>query len=132
MYNILLPFLIRRWLSLFYRKFPGTNWILPPLSSLTLGFFLEHRIDSISYDEYAEERRLGTLETLMSAPVNAGSIVLANGGSYIFLIIAEGLMHSINPIIVVPRSSQSLGFNKSEHWISGIVFLMSFGASFQL
>ena len=42
----------------------------------------------------------------------------------------RGLRISINSIIIFPEQAQSLGFNKFEHWISGIVFLMSFGASF--
>ena len=119
----------------FLESFPGTNWILPPLSSLTLGllFGAPALIPFLTMKTIAEERRLGTLETLMSAPVNASSIIFGKwSGSYIFFLIICGGAYAF-PLILLslfPEQAQSLGFHKSEHWVSGIVFLMSFGASF--
>ena len=119
----------------FIESFPGTNWILPPLSSLTLGllFGAPALIPFLTMKTIAEERRLGTLETLMSAPVNASSIIFGKwSGSYIFFLIICGGAYAF-PLILLslfPDQAQSLGFHKSEHWVSGIVFLMSFGASF--
>ena len=119
----------------FIESFPETNWILPPLSSLTLGllFGAPALIPFLTMKTIAEERRLGTLETLMSAPVNSSSIIMGKwSASYIFfLIICIGAYAF--PLIVLlffPEQAQSLGFSKPEHWVSGIVFLMCFGASF--
>ena len=68
----------------FIESFSGTNWILPPLSSLALGllFGAPALIPFLTMRSIAEERRLGTLETLMSAPVIAGfahPILFRNG-----------------------------------------------------
>ncbi len=91
----------------FIESFPGTNWILPPLSSLTLGllFGAPALIPFLTMKTIAEERRLGTLETLMSAPVNASSIIFGkwSGKLYFFpYYLRRCLCISTNSIIVVP------------------------------
>lgn len=119
----------------FIESFPGTNWILPPLSSLALGLLLGSPalIPFLTMKSIAEERRLGTLETLMSAPVNSSSIIIGKwSASYIFFLIICCGAYSFPLILLTlfPEQAQSLGFHKYEHWIGGFLFLMSFGASF--
>lgn len=119
----------------FIESFQGTNWILPPLSSLALGllFGSPALIPFLTMKAIAEERRLGTLETLMSAPVNSSSIILGKwSASYIFFLIICSGAYAFPFILLTlfPEQAISLGFNRSEHWIGGFVFLMTFGASF--
>lgn len=119
----------------FIESFSSTNWILPPLSSLVLGliFGAPALIPFLTMRSFAEERRLGTLETLMSAPVNSWALVLGKwSASYLFFIlIASGAF--CFPIILslfFPEQAKSLGFARFEHWIGGASFLFVFGASF--
>ena len=65
----------------FIESFMSSNWILPPLSSLVLGliFGAPALIPFLTMRSFAEERRLGTLETLLSAPVNTSALVWGNG-----------------------------------------------------
>ena len=119
----------------FIESFPATNWILPPLSSLALGllFGAPALIPFLTMRTIAEERRLGTLETLMTAPVDAVSIIAGKwSASYFFylLICCGAYSYPLLVCIIFPGQAESLGFLKPEHWIGGFVFLMSFGASF--
>ena len=119
----------------FIESFAGTNWILPPLSSLSVGlsFGSPALIPFLTMRTIAEERRLGTLETLMSAPINAGSIITGKWcASYIFflLICCGAYAYPLLLWAVFPEQALTLGFNNFEHWIGGFIFLMSFGASF--
>ena len=61
----------------FLESFSFTDWILPPLSSLVIGllFGSPALIPFITMRSFAEERRLGTLETLMSAPIESFVLV---------------------------------------------------------
>ena len=119
----------------FIESFSGTNWILPPLSSLALGllFGAPALIPFLTMRSIAEERRLGTLETLMSAPVNASSVIVGKwSASYLFflMICCGAYAFPILLSIMFPEQALTLGFNKVEHWIGGFIFLMTFGASF--
>lgn len=81
----------------FIESFTGTNWILPPLSSLALGllFGAPALIPFLTMRTIAEERRLGTLETLMTAPVNAVSIIAGKWRSNVIRMIEEANIHQI-------------------------------------
>jgi ABC-2 type transport system permease protein len=119
----------------FIESFTGTNWILPPLSSLALGllFGAPALIPFLTMRTIAEERRLGTLETLMTAPVNAVSIIAGKwSASYLFylMICCGAYAYPLLVCIIFPEQAKSLGFYQLEHWIGGFTFLMSFGASF--
>ena len=117
----------------FIESFSGTNWILPPLSSLALGllFGAPALIPFLTMRSIAEERRLGTLETLMSAPVNSSSVIVGKwSASYLFflMICCGAYAFPILLSIIFPEQALTLGFNKVEHWIGGFIFLMTFGA----
>ena len=60
----------------FIESFMSSNWILPPLSSLVLGliFGAPALIPFLTMRSFAEES-LGTLGTLLSAPVNTTALV---------------------------------------------------------
>tara|TARA_E500000075_G_scaffold122495_1_gene123919 strand:+ start:62 stop:625 length:564 start_codon:yes stop_codon:yes gene_type:complete len=82
---------------------------------------------------FAEERRLGTLETLLSAPVNTTALVWGKwSASFLFFVlIACGAF--CFPLLLwtwFPDQAQSLGFDHFEHWLGGGLFLLIFGASF--
>lgn len=119
----------------FIESFPTTNWILPPLSSLVLGllFGAPALIPFLTMRTIAEERRLGTLETLMSAPINASAIILGKWcACYVFFLVicCGAYAYPLIILLLFPEQALSLGFNNIEHWVGGFVFLMSFGASF--
>jgi len=119
----------------FIESFIGTNWILPPLSSLAVGliFGSPALIPFLTMRTLAEERRLGTLETLMSAPIEGSSIIIGKwSASYLFFLIicCGAYAYPLLLWLLFPEQAQTLGFNHIEHWIGGFIFLMSFGASF--
>jgi ABC-2 type transport system permease protein len=119
----------------FIESFVLTDWILPPLASLVVGlvFGAPALIPFLTMRSFAEERRLGTLETLMSAPVSNLGIVLGKWtASYLFFIFIT-MASFCFPLIInfwFPEQSQSLGFDKVEQWIGAFSFLLIFGASF--
>ena len=119
----------------FIESFMSSNWILPPLSSLVLGliFGAPALIPFLTMRSFAEERRLGTLETLLSAPVNTSALVWGKwSASFLFFVlIACGAF--CFPLLLwlwFPSQAQSLGFDHFEHWVGGGLFLLIFGASF--
>ena len=113
----------------------STDWILPPLASLVVGlvFGAPALVPFLTMRSLAEERRLGTLETLLSAPINNLAIIFGKWtASFIFyLFIALGAF--CFPAIIClwfPEQANTLGFNHSEQWLGSFVFLLAFGASF--
>lgn len=119
----------------FIESFSNTDWILPPLSSLVIGllFGSPALIPFLTMRSFAEERRLGTLETLMAAPVGNLEIVLGKWmASYIYFIFISLASFSF-PLIVVlffPNEATNLGFDKIELWVGSMAYLFTFGASF--
>ena len=74
----------------FIESFATTDWILPPLASLVVGlvFGSPALIPFLTMRSFAEERRLGTLETMMSAPVGSVSLVFGKwSASYLFFLL---------------------------------------------
>lgn len=120
---------------LFLESFHSTNWILPPLSCLSVGliFGSPALIPFLTMRSIAEERRLGTLETLMSAPISAASLIIGKwGASFIFFIIIclGAYAFPLSMCFYFPEQAISLGFNLPEQWLGGFTFLMIFGSSF--
>ena len=119
----------------FIEGFTRTDWILPPLSSLIVGltFGAPALVPFLTMRSFSEERRLGTLETLMSAPVSSFGLVLGKWtASFVFFLLIS-LMALCFPLLLwygFPDQAMSLGFNHFEHWLGGFVFLSAFGASF--
>ena len=62
----------------FIESFIHTDWILAPLSSITLGLFFGSPalVPFLTMRSLAEEKKLGTLETLNTAPINFISLVI--------------------------------------------------------
>ena len=119
----------------FIESFPTTDWILPPLSSLVMGliFGSPALIPFLTMRSFAEERRLGTLETLMSAPVGSLSLVFGKwSATYLFFLIicAFAFCFPLLLLLVFPEQGKTLGFTQYEQWVGGWLFLMAFGASF--
>ena len=119
----------------FIESFTTTDWILPPLSSLVVGlvFGSPGLIPFLTMRSFAEERRLGTLETLMSAPVGSISLVLGKwSASYLFFLIICGFAFCFPALLhfLFPEQGETLGFTQYEQWIGAWSFLMIFGASF--
>ena len=119
----------------FIESFTTTDWILPPLSSLVVGlvFGSPGLIPFLTMRSFAEERRLGTLETLMSAPVGSISLVLGKwSASYLFFLIICAFAFCFPALLhfLFPEQGETLGFTQYEQWIGAWAFLMIFGASF--
>ena len=119
----------------FIESFSFTDWILPPLSSLVIGllFGSPALIPFITMRSFAEERRLGTLETLMSAPIESFVLVLGKWSAcYLFFIIITCLSFCY-PLLVLfffPEQGINLGFDKFEYWTGGGLFILLYGGSF--
>ncbi|HAE11296.1 MAG: hypothetical protein CMI21_05315 [Opitutae bacterium] len=119
----------------FIESFATTDWILPPLASLVVGlvFGSPALIPFLTMRSFAEERRLGTLETMMSAPVGSVSLVFGKwSASYLFFLLICGFAFCFPALLLFlfPEQGESLGFTRYEQWIGGWLFLMVFGASF--
>ena len=119
----------------FIESFATTDWILPPLASLVTGlvFGAPALIPFLTMRSFAEERRLGTLETLMSAPVGSLSLVFGKwSASYLFFLLICGCAFCFPLLLLLmfPDQGATLGFTNLEQWIGGWLFLMAFGASF--
>lgn len=73
----------------FLDNFLRTNWILPPLSSLAtaLVFGSPALVPFLTMRSLAEERRLGTLETLLATPVSPVAVTVGKWtASYLFFL----------------------------------------------
>ena len=119
----------------FLESFSFTDWILPPLSSLVIGllFGSPALIPFITMRSFAEERRLGTLETLMSAPIESFVLVLGKWSAcYLFFLIITCLSfcYPLLVLIIFPEQGINLGFDKIEYWTGGGLFIILYGGSF--
>jgi ABC-2 type transport system permease protein len=119
----------------FIESFSYTDWILPPLSSLVVGllFGAPALIPFITMRCFAEERRLGTLETLVSAPVNNSLLVTGKWTACFIFFLFISILSFCFPLllfIIYPEQGYNLGFNNSEHWVGSGLFLIIFGATF--
>ena len=119
----------------FLESFSFTDWILPPLSSLVIGllFGSPALIPFITMRSFAEERRLGTLETLMSAPIESFVLVLGKWSAcYLFFIIIACLTfcYPLLVLFIFPEQGMNLGFDKIEYWTGGGLFILLYGGSF--
>jgi ABC-2 type transport system permease protein len=119
----------------FLQAFAGTDWILPPLSSLILGltFGAPAIVPFLTMRTFAEERKLGTLETLMSAPVSTTGLVLGKWSASLIFFFAISALATFYPLLLwfgFPTQAESLGFTDIEKWIGGGAFLLAIGSSF--
>jgi len=119
----------------FIEGFAQTDWILPPLSSLVVGltFGSPALVPFLTMRSFSEERRLGTLETLMSAPVGSFGLVVGKWMASLLFFLVISLLALCFPLLLwyaFPSQGISLGFHELEHWLGGFIFLGTFGASF--
>jgi ABC-2 type transport system permease protein len=119
----------------FIESFVHTDWILPPLSSLVVGllFGSPALIPFITMRSFAEERRSGTLETLISTPISNFMLVLGKWcACYLFFMMISLLAFGYPAILLISFHEQgySLGFHDAEVWIGNGLFISTFGASF--
>ncbi len=119
----------------FIESFSYTDWILPPLSSLVVGllFGSPALIPFITMRSFAEERRLGTLETFLSAPVSSALLVTGKWTACFVFFMFISILSFLFPVllyILFPEQGFNLGFSKIEHWLGSGIFLTVFGASF--
>ncbi len=119
----------------FIEGFARTDWILPPLSSLVVGltFGAPALIPFLTMRSFSEERRLGTLETLMSAPIGSFGLVLGKWSASLCFYLIICMLAFCFPLLLwygFPEQAVSLGFNQTEHWVGGFIFLAAFGSSF--
>ena len=119
----------------FIESFVYPDWILPPLSSLVVGllFGAPALIPFITMRSFSEERRLGTLETLISTPISNSMVVVGKWcACYLFflLIVLLAFGYPFILSILFPVQGQNLGFNEKEIWLGNALFISMFGASF--
>lgn len=119
----------------FIESFASSDWILPPLASLVVGllFGSPALIPFITMRSFAEERRLGTLETLISAPISIALLVIGKWTACFFFFLFISLLSFCFPLLLLiffPEQGNNLGFNIISHWIGNGIFLIIFGGSF--
>ncbi len=119
----------------FIESFSNTDWILPPLSSLVVGllFGAPALIPFLTMRSLAEEKRQGTLETLLSTPVSDLSVIFGKwAASYLFFVLISFAAFCF-PLLIFfwfPIQASTLGFENLEQWIGCFSYLLIFGASF--
>ena len=119
----------------FIEAFGTTDWILPPLSSIVLGltFGAPAIVPFLTMRAFAEERKLGTLETMMSAPVSSIDIVLGKWTASLTYFLLIATLAVCYPLLLwygFPEQAETLGFTDFEKWIGGGLFLFAFGCTF--
>ncbi len=119
----------------FIESFIFTDWILPPLSSLTIAIFFGSPafVPFITMRCFSEERKLGTLETLYAAPINFISLVLGKWTACYILFLIITLLSFCFPVllcILFPEQGENLGFFTRGAWIGNLSFIISYGATF--
>ena len=108
---------------------------------ITSAFFLNGRsslcspgiIPFLTMRSFSEERKLGTLHVLMTAPVSPLALVLGKWlASVILLFTIFGLTfcYPILTTLLFPAQSLFLEFDNFAQWASIIIFLFFYGASF--
>ena len=119
----------------FLESFVHTDWILPPLASLVVAIIFGSPaiVPFLTMRSLAEEKRLGTLEILLAAPVSATSIVLGKwAASYFFFVIVAfaSLGFPLLTTCLFPKETSNLHLLEQSQLLGGSAYLMSAGATF--
>ena len=119
----------------FIESFIHTDWILAPLSSITLGLFFGSPalVPFLTMRSLAEEKKLGTLETLNTAPINFISLVIGKWTACFLFFTSITLLCFSYPLLftlLFPTQAINLGFDQIESWAGNLFFILSYGATF--
>ena len=119
----------------FLQSFAYTDWILPPLSSLAIGLFFgaPALVPFLTMRSFAEERKNGTLETLLTTPIAPEILVLGKWSACFFFFTKICVLAFIYPIILLflyPEQGFNLGFTSIHYWVGCGLYLLIYGASF--
>jgi len=119
----------------FLESFVHTDWILPPLASLIVAIIFGSPaiVPFLTMRSLAEEKRLGTLEILLAAPVSASSIVLGKwAASYFFfaMVTFAALSFPILTTILFPKETGTLQLLNEAQLVGGSTYLLTAGSTF--
>ena len=119
----------------FLESLVSTDWILPPLASLIVAMIFGSPaiVPFLTMRSLAEEKRLGTMEILLAAPVSATSIVLGKwAASYFFYAILafSALSFPILVTFLFPKETANLQLLEEAQLIGGGTYLLTAGATF--
>ena len=119
----------------FLESFAYTDWILPPLSSLVVGLFFgaPALIPFLTMRSFAEERKLGTLETLLTTPIDSGVLVIGKWSACFIFFTVICILSFIYPLILLylyPEQGFNLGFSSPHYWVGSGLYLLLYGGSF--
>ena len=122
-------------LHVFLESFVYTEWIRPPRSSLVIGLFFgaPALVPFLTMRSFAEERKLGTLETLLTTPIDCGVLVLGKWSACFFFFTKICALAFTYPLILLylyPDQGFSLGFSLVHYWFGCSLYLLLYGASF--
>lgn len=119
----------------FLESFVHTDWILPPLASLVVAIIFGSPaiVPFLTMRSFAEEKRLGTLEILLAAPVSTTSIVVGKwAASYFFFVVVAftALGFPLLTTFLFPKETGDLQLLEEAQLIGGSVYLIAAGGTF--
>ena len=119
----------------FIESFVHTDWVLPPLASLVVAliFGSPALVPFLTMRSLAEERRLGTLETLLAAPISIASVVIGKWSAsylYFLLVCFAAFGFPWMATMLYPEETANLHLLEPAHLIGGGVYLAAAGTAF--
>jgi len=119
----------------FLESFARTDWLLPPLASLVVAliFGSPALIPFLTMRSMAEERRLGTLETLLVAPISVTAVVAGKWfASYIYFILVclSALGFPCLAVWLFHEETVNLRLLEPAQLIGGGIYLLAAGSAF--
>ena len=110
-------------------NYPYSDAILPPISDATVGLFMI--IPFLTMRSLAEERRAGTLETLLATPTPTIVIVIGKwGAAYLYYLSLCALALGFPALTVYFFEVEELHLLEPAYLIGGGLYLTASGAAF--
>ncbi len=119
----------------FIESFVHTDWVLPPLASLVVAliFGSPALVPFLTMRSLAEERRLGTLETLLAAPVSTTAVVVGKWSAsylYFLLVCVAAFGFPWMATALYPEETTNLHLLEPAQLIGGGLYLAAAGTAF--
>lgn len=114
-------------------NYPNSDAILPPISEATMGLFMitPTVVPFLTMRSLAEERRAGTLETLLATPTPTAMIVIGKwGAAYLYYLSLCGLALGFPVLTVYFFEVEQLHLLEPAYLVGGGLYLSVSGAAF--
>ncbi|MFP6854599.1 MAG: ABC transporter permease [Opitutales bacterium] len=114
-------------------NYPNSDNILPPISEAAMGLFMvtPTLVPFLTMRSLAEERRAGTLETLLATPTPTSAIIIGKwGAAYLYYLSLCGLALGFPAVTVYFFEVEQLHLLEPAYLIGSTLYLSVSGAAF--